>query len=172
MKAEHFPAALEALKELCTTNTYFSWVDSRTAIESATLSEIMDELRWELCIDADGNVEHISFQGDKSGDDFEFFKVLAPYVDKGSYISMRGEDGALWRWYFNGKECIEQYGHISYGYSEIADYLGTIAVALDLMERSVTNEGTPKENRYIELSDTLATNISKHLREIQKELSF
>jgi len=28
--------------------------------------------------------------------------TIAPYVKAGGYIEMRGENGALWRWYFDG----------------------------------------------------------------------
>lgn len=45
-----------------------------------------------------------AFVGDKLGDDYDFWRELAPYVAPTSYIEFRGEDDAEWRWEFkNGQ---------------------------------------------------------------------
>ena len=57
-------------------------------------------------LDDDGNITSLSFYGDKlSYDEGEMFKIVAPYVEDGSYIEMHGEDGAQWRWAFSGGDC-------------------------------------------------------------------
>jgi len=37
-----------------------------------------------------------------------FFEVIAPFVEAGSFIKMMGTEGGAWRWIFNGKEVIGQ----------------------------------------------------------------
>ena len=50
----------------------------------------------------------LTFEGEKlSYSEMELFNVIAPYVKDGSYIQMMGEDGSMWRWVFDGKECNE-----------------------------------------------------------------
>ena len=33
----------------------------------------------------------------------DFLQALAPFVEKGSWIEMQGEEGEIWRWYFDGE---------------------------------------------------------------------
>ena len=33
--------------------------------------------------------------------------AIAPYVKRDSYIDMKDEDDNMWRWEFDGKECIK-----------------------------------------------------------------
>ena len=33
---------------------------------------------------------------------------VGPYVEAGSYVEMRGEDGARWRYVFDGKQCVRK----------------------------------------------------------------
>ena len=52
--------------------------------------------------DDDGNVIDLDFAGDKlSYEEDKMFQKIAPFVEDGSFIEMRGEDGAMWRWYFS-----------------------------------------------------------------------
>lgn len=44
-------------------------------------------------------------------EDLELFNVIAPFVKRGSFLEMRGED-STWRWVFNGKVCYEDYPEI------------------------------------------------------------
>ena len=37
----------------------------------------------------------------KDGDEEIFFKALAPYVETGSYLCFKGEDGDTWKWSFS-----------------------------------------------------------------------
>lgn len=54
-------------------------------------------------LDDDGNIIGVDFIGDKlSYDEEKMFQSIAPYVEDGSYIEMSGEDGARWKWAFNG----------------------------------------------------------------------
>jgi hypothetical protein len=63
----------------------------------------------------DGGGDGLWFDGDRMCDEIEvFLKVVAPFVKKGSFIEMEGEDGGIWRWVFNGKTFKEQEGKVSF----------------------------------------------------------
>jgi hypothetical protein len=91
----------------------FSWVDD-DFVEKNTFCEIMEAWRWEVSLSKDGDAIGICFQGEKLGDDDVLFGAIAPFVRAGSYIEMHGEDGAIWRWVFDGKECVEKVAKITF----------------------------------------------------------
>ncbi|MBD3262525.1 MAG: hypothetical protein GF334_12805 [Candidatus Altiarchaeales archaeon] len=82
-----------------------SWVLFRNIINANTFSDLMREFRWEVEMDDDENVVGVSFGGEKLGDDDLFFQMMAPFVEAGSFIEMRGEDESMWRWNFDGTSC-------------------------------------------------------------------
>ena len=69
---------------------------------------------WTLETDEQGNVVGIEFGGDRLCDEDEWLAAIAPFVDKGSYIEMNGEDGIYWKWYFDGKTCTTYYAQLVY----------------------------------------------------------
>lgn len=92
---------------------WFSWVNTQEVVSAKTLHDALYAWRWEAYpSDGESDIESIHFLGEKSGQDEELFRVLAPYVKEGSYIAMRGEEGDLWRWYFDGQTCREQEGRV------------------------------------------------------------
>ena len=68
----------------------------------------MDHWSWNSIFDSEGNMVHISFVGEKLTEDLELLDAIAPFVERGSYIHMAGEDFGTWRWYFDGENCIEE----------------------------------------------------------------
>ena len=114
ISAKNKDATLEAIKGLAKQfpDEHFSWVTPEQFLSAKTLEEAMDAWRWEIDLDEKGNVEEISFCGEKIGDDKLLFDAIAPWVKKGSYIEMQGEDGEQWRWNFDGKTCKEQNARI------------------------------------------------------------
>ena len=62
---------------------------------------------YSLGYDSKGNVCSINQTKEKWYDDTFFFDVFAKYVEKGSYIEMSGEDGEMWRMFFDGENCVE-----------------------------------------------------------------
>ena len=104
-------ASYEGGKETC---RWYSWVNTDAVLAAETLQEAMHVWRWKPYIGDSGDIEGISFYGEKSGQDEVFFGAIAPFVKSGSYICMHGEDGALWRWYFDGTLCLEQNGKVVY----------------------------------------------------------
>ena len=117
MKKENFEKALQALKEVfvpenmtCKDYIYgkvyphFSWVDTNVVLKAETIEEVLEEIRYEPEHDDEGNIVNVEFTGEKFGDEKIFFTALAPYIEKGSYVSFEGEDGREWTWLFNGEE--------------------------------------------------------------------
>lgn len=135
MAADQQSAALEACKVLAghadqgtgssysngrTTARWFSWLNGTPFDTSwngpfrSSMNEVFDDWRYKATFNEDGDIIRIDFTGEKIGDEIEFFKAIAPYVKPGSYLEMSGEDGARWRWYFDGVTCEEQAAKITY----------------------------------------------------------
>lgn len=104
-------ASYEGGKETC---RWYSWVNTDAVLAAETLQEAMCVWRWKPYVSDSGDIEGISFFGEKSGQDEVFFRAIAPFVKSDSYICMHGEDGAHWRWYFDGFRCLEQNGKVVY----------------------------------------------------------
>ena len=82
--------------------------------DAETLEEALRELCWEPETDEEGNVVELYFTGDRLSDEDNWLNVLAPYVAKGSYLTMEGEDCYAWRWYFDGETCKEYGGKLTF----------------------------------------------------------
>lgn len=107
---ENKAAALQAIKNLAGKETYgshFAWVSTEMFLKAKNLEKAMSVWRWGISENENGDIDEIQFNGEKLGDDELLFKAIAPFVKEGSYIEMRGDDNAIWRWYFTGKDCIE-----------------------------------------------------------------
>ncbi len=106
IKKENRKAAFNAVKKIDTVD--YHWVPQGWSKGCKSLPSVLEYWGYEAEIDKEtGDIIDVSFCREKLGDEVELFKALAPYVEKGSYIEMSGEDGALWRWSFNGKTCKE-----------------------------------------------------------------
>jgi hypothetical protein len=57
---------------------------------------------------------HLEDGNAKIGDERELFQALAPFVTAGSYLSFRGEEDEIFRWYFTGTTLEDQQGTISW----------------------------------------------------------
>lgn len=88
-------------------NGAFRWVTTGAVSSARTVHEQLAEWRWEVQYAADGSITGLWFEGEKLGDDLLLLKAMAPYVRAGSYLDMQGEDGEMWRWYFDGADCEE-----------------------------------------------------------------
>lgn len=92
---------------------WFSWVDMEEMEKAATLDEAVRAWRWDLLRNQeDKSIVGICFEGEKMGDDDVLLRALAPFVADKSYIEMRGEDDALWKWSFRDGELREVDGRI------------------------------------------------------------
>ena len=112
IRAQNFEAAHAAIKSLHGRETcnssggpHFRFVDNNFH-ERKSLKTILGAWRWSVTRSAalaGGDIIAIEFEGEKSGDDDLLFETLAPFVEADSCIEMEGEDGASWRWEFDGK---------------------------------------------------------------------
>ena len=109
-----------ALKELLN-NEDLRWVDKYSALNTNDLGELLYELGYSSELDQYENIINLNFCGEKLGDDYKIFKVIAPFVKRGSYIEMLGEDEDMWRWSFDGKTCIEIFPNKSGEFQKIED---------------------------------------------------
>jgi len=122
IKPSNLAGALASIKALAGGETikdasgrHYSWVSTEDFVKAETLSEAMNAWRWHVtCDEETGEVENILFEGEKLGDDPKLFNAIAPFVEPGSYIEMQGEDGSLWRWFFDGKTCKEKQAIVSW----------------------------------------------------------
>lgn len=111
--ADKIPAMIEAIKSLPTQSTY-AWVNMEYA-KSNNVQDIFEHWRWSVTIDeSTGDIVDIYFNREKLGDDEILFKAIAPFVEAGSYIQMRGEQDDMWRWCFDGTKCVEKYPEIEW----------------------------------------------------------
>ena len=94
---------------------WFSWMDANYPEKCKTFIEILDELGF-------GDYEYSPVDGDliglsydnKTGNEYEFFNAIAPFVKKDSHINWIGEDNHQYQWYFDGERLITKYAEIIY----------------------------------------------------------
>jgi hypothetical protein len=68
---------------------------------------------WEIVYDDDSSIVDLTYYGDKYYTDMiKELNQIAQYVRKGSYIEFCLDDCEHFRWYFDGKKCVEQRAHI------------------------------------------------------------
>ena len=111
--ADVIPSLIETIHKLAE-NGQYSWVRDNY-IDSNDVTDIFRCWRWDIDMDKHGNIVDIRFDGEKLGDDEVFFKAIAPFVQDGSFIEMRGEDNAMWRWKFSNGKLREIYPEIIWG---------------------------------------------------------
>jgi len=94
------------------TSTSYSWVNSPDG-GFKDLGSALNEWRYDSEI-VDGDCRLSYFHGEKLGDDGLLMDAIAPFVKSGGTIDCRGEDGALWRWEFDGEKAKELWGKVIY----------------------------------------------------------
>lgn len=90
------------------------WVRPADLFRCDTIEAQFKEWGWSVKRSLEGDIVAISFEGEKLGVEDKLFEVIAPFVERGSYIDMAGEEGHNWRWYFNGQTCKELQPKITY----------------------------------------------------------
>lgn len=106
-------------KETCgvlndSSRRHFMFVnDSSQFMNSKSLEDALSVFRWNPEIDdLSGAIFELTFAGENYGNEDLLFETLAPFVETGSQISMVGEDGVIWRWYFKDNKMIKEYGRV------------------------------------------------------------
>lgn len=77
-----------------------------------TLEDALRALDWEAENNPQGDIDGLCFNGEKLHEDGVWLNYIAPYVVHGSRLTMLGEDGDHWCWYFDGKTCEEYSGEV------------------------------------------------------------
>lgn len=83
--------------------------DMLAILRAKNLDDALGVLGWEVSRDDDDRVDGLSYEGKVSGNEGQVLSLLAPFVKKGSWIAVTGEDGDEWRWVFDGEEAIEDW---------------------------------------------------------------
>lgn len=102
MDKSNLEAARQALRNAAADCEWFKMKNARS------LENAVYQFGWNLEFDDDDNVNGIEHLWECAGDEKRLFHAIAPYVKPGSYIQMTGEDGAQWRWIFDGVCCTEK----------------------------------------------------------------
>jgi hypothetical protein len=125
IKAENKAGALQAIKDLAKDehqagsdqfdkNWRYAWVSNKYK-NAETLEEALAHWRWHAVVSENndsGDIVAIDFQGEKLGDEEVLFTAIAPFVEKGSYIEIHGEEDCFWRWVFDGETMTEKYAEL------------------------------------------------------------
>lgn len=106
--------ALKATKALAKEKDNFHWVNATDFNRAKNIGEVLEAWFYDPEFDEAGNITGVNFSAEKLGADKELFDAIAPFVEKGSFIEMNGEDGTTWRWIFNGTTCEEVYPTITW----------------------------------------------------------
>lgn len=114
--AENKAAAFEALKgwaqKELERNAVYAHLNRSPIGNALELEDALSELDWETGTDGCGSITEMRFSGEKLHDEDDWLDAIAPYVDKGSQLMMRGEDGCCWCWYFDGERCTTYPGEV------------------------------------------------------------
>lgn len=116
ISAENKAAAFEALKDWAQKemeqNAAYAHLGHSPIGDATELEDALLELDWETGTDDCGNIIEMCFSGEKLHDEDEWLDAIAPHVDKGSQLMMRGDDGCSWCWYFDGESCTTYLGEV------------------------------------------------------------
>ena len=97
------------------TSRHYGFVQEGNVLRADNFKAAAEAFRWDMWIDDEGDIYSTTFNGEKyTGSEITFLNAIAPYVREDSYIEMQGEEGEMWKWYFNGMECMEYQAQIIY----------------------------------------------------------
>ena len=114
IKVEKQAGALAAMIKLGSEQDDFHWVRAADFNKAKSIVDVLEAWRWSPELDDDNNIVNVHFTGEKLGADEVLFQTIAPFVEKGSFLEVQGEDNCLWRWVFDGKTCKEIYAKITW----------------------------------------------------------
>ena len=95
------------------TEVWFAWMDSDYPSKCKNAEEVFNALRFDTSQTSAGALSLDCFDS-KAGDEDYFLDAVTPFVDPGSALEWRGEDGEMWRDLFNGKTRSRQSAVISW----------------------------------------------------------
>ena len=77
---------------------WFSWMDADYDQRVTSVREVFELLGFDCDYNQDKGMVIIDGYDGKIGQEDLFLAAVAPFVDNGSYMEWRGEDGELWRY--------------------------------------------------------------------------
>lgn len=93
---------------------WYSWTDTKVCRTATTLLELIQQFVEESWFDEqDPMVLHFS-DSQKIGQEEVLFQTLAPFIEANTDVEWTGEDGAHWRWAFDGERMVVQDAAIIY----------------------------------------------------------
>lgn len=93
---------------------WFSWMDAKYPETCADFIAILDALGFHPEFDkSTGDIADLEYDS-KIGQEDLFFRAIGHLVEPNSFIYWEGEDGAKWRWVFDGKGMSTQHGLVTY----------------------------------------------------------
>ena len=93
--------ALTALQQV--PNPHYLPFTDPEFVHAATLAEALECFRWEAITDeATGDITELRFFGRNAGPIDLLVQVLAPYIERDSYLICSNDEGERWRWNFTG----------------------------------------------------------------------
>lgn len=124
------PLALKALKDLnkrddlktggswsggVQTEKWFSWMEPNYDEIYDDAAELLERVGFDgTHYDENGDLV-LGWYDNKVGAEEHFLRSVAPFVVPGSHVDWVGEDGAHWRFYFDGMNMHVQNGSVQYG---------------------------------------------------------
>ena len=83
-------------------NSYsgYAWVTHNG--KQTDLVKALSGWRYGAVVEKNGSVTIEYFNGEKSGDDENLWKAIAPFIIKGAEVEYLGEDGCQWKYVFDG----------------------------------------------------------------------
>jgi len=115
LPADKVPAAFEAVKEAIK-KASTGPEETQLANEAKSLKELFWKWGWELVSDDGGDIVEVYTEGSvRLSNDDVLFRALGPFVRRGSFVEIRGEDDDFWRWAYTGNEMVEQDPDVRWG---------------------------------------------------------
>jgi hypothetical protein len=152
IKEENLKPAYKAVKEQMADRAYH-WNSEGWMKGLRDLVAVLEEWRYEAELDDEtGDIVGLQFSGEKLGDEFQLFQVIAPFVEAGSYLEISGEDGTVWRWVFNGTTCEEKYADMSFEDKETFTLLVWELVPEDTEMYLIPNDVADTCRKYLDLA--------------------
>ena len=71
------------------------------------LGELLLRHSWQAIFAPDGSCVGIGYEGESSREEEGMFTMLAPFVAAGSFVEFIGEEGGMWRYYFDGSAVMQ-----------------------------------------------------------------
>jgi len=114
---KHFPDIIKDLREAVINKQFeerYLTPQPEILKPDCDFTKVFEEFRWTPEFDLDGNIDNFEFYEYNLGNEDVFFNILGPYVEKNSYVRMRGDDGLHWEYQFNGNKMEEITGILDF----------------------------------------------------------